>query len=160
MKKTINILSIVSTVISAIAVLIAIMMLTFFWKPMSLIYCSATEDIIEAGPIIPIGNTLYILCCFTVGLIIVLSSRSKRFIAIEIVSMVLLGAVLPLATWILSLVQQSIVNYLGEVALIRLSVTNNVLVLSLNLVSFSRALLLVICGMRVVNKIRYKNQSI
>ena len=159
MKKTINVLSIVSTVISAIALLIAIVMLTFFWKPMSLIYSSST-DIIESGPIIPIGNTLYILGCLIVSIIIVLSSKAKRVIAIEIVAMVLLCAVLPLATWILSLVQQSNVNYLGVVAAARLLITNKVLALPVNLVSFSRMLLLVICGMRVVDKIRCKTQSI
>ena len=68
--------------------------------------------------------------------------------------------VLPLATWILSLVQQSNVNYLGVVAAARLLITNKVLALPVNLVSFSRMLLLVICGMRVVDKIRCKTQSI
>lgn len=154
MKKTINILSIFSMIISVAASIISIAMLTIFWKPASSIYYSSME-IIESGPILPIGNMLYILGCLTVSLIIIFSYKSKKFIAIEVTSMILISVVLPLATWVLSLVQQSNVNYLGDSAVARLVMANKAIVLPLALVKLSSAINLVTCGMRVANKICY-----
>lgn len=151
----INVLSIISVVIAAISFLISITVLTIFWKPMVSLYVSSI-DIINYRPILPVGSVLYIVGCLIISIILVVSKKTNRFFATEIITMALLGFGFPILMWILNLVQQFNVNAIGVSAVTEFVISNNVLVSSIGIMKLSSAICLVVCGMRIAYKNNYK----
>ncbi len=157
MSKPIKILSIIAVILSGFAFLLSVAILTFLWEPMGYIYTSSTE-ILEDGPIIPIANILSISKIFVIALFLLLTSKSKRFIAIEIIAIVLLIG-FPFLAQFLELIQLSWVNPMGSNAVARYAVTKNVLTLPGFIMGLSSTLCLVLCGMRISLKSSLKAQQ-
>lgn len=160
MKKTISILSIGSIVVAVVALLLGIAFLTVFWKPMCMHYVSAPENVIAAGPIIPIGNMVYMVACLLITVSICVLAKSNRTIVFEIIAIILLSAVLPVLVWRLSMSQTvEIGQTMGAVKLTALSVANNISSIATKLMAVSEALCLVVCGMSISDKVHSKKAT-
>lgn len=154
-KMPINVLSIISVIISAISFLISIAVLTIFWEPMVSLYVSSV-DIINYRPILPIGSVLYIVACLIISIILVVSKKSNESFVVEIITMSLLGFGVPVLMWILNLVQQFNVYAISVSAATEFLISNKVLVSSIGIMKLSSAICLVVSGMRISYKNNYK----
>ena len=159
MKKTISILSIVSIVVAAVSLLLAIGFLSVFWKPMCMLF-SAPQEVVAAGPIIPTGKLVYMVGCLVVAPIICVCAKSNKTIVIEIISIILLSAVLPVLAWRLSMVQTYEIGYtMGAKALTVLSIADDITSFARGLMNISAALCLVVCGMSISEKVHTKKAN-
>ena len=94
MNKSIKVLSIISVVMAGFAILLACFFLTVFWERLC-IDLSAPDVVLDIGPRIPIGNTLYLIGSLIFVLIHFLTNKSRDNIIIEIVTIVFLSAIFP-----------------------------------------------------------------
>lgn len=156
MKKPIAIISTTSMIISFVSVFLTLLFLTALWEPMGSLFYSS-PDVLRQGPVIPIGNMLYIFGCLTVAVILFATRKSRRFFAIEIISMVFLIAFLPVFTSLLETFQQNTLSAMGINAVLRLNITSRVLTVPAYLMNVSSALCLLSCGMRIANKVCSKS---
>ena len=154
MKKTFTVLSLVATIVLEISVLIAASFLTFLWEPMCSLF--TTESI--AGPIFSVSLILRAIVLTVVSLLLLFTAKSKKSIAIEIVSIVIIVIGLPVLTEIISNIQQTFVNTYGFMYVQRYAVTNTILNIPTLLMSVASAICIVVSGMRIAYKINLGKQ--
>ena len=94
MKKPISILSIIAIVLSALSLFLATALLFAFWEQICIFVYNVPEEVIAEGPILPIGNTVYIVGVIVLIVVAYICSKSSKTIVGEIVSIVLLSIVL------------------------------------------------------------------
>ena len=159
MKKAISILSIISVTIAGLSLLLAIVFLSVFWEPMCLRF-STLREVIEAGPIIPIGNMVYLVGCLAVTASVYACAKSSKGIAIEIVASLILGIVLPALVWDLNKTQTAEIGQTMEVyTLAALAAANSISNFACRLMNVAVSLFLVVCGMRISEKIILKKEQ-
>ncbi len=159
MKKTATVLSVISMVLIGLALLIAVVSLTVFWKPLSLQFHSIPEAI-GIGPVLQVGIVINMLGTLLVALVLLITSQFKKTVIIEIIAIVALCLLLPVLTSILGVVQSSWVGaQYGSSFLVAQSVTINILALPRQLVGLASSLCLVTCGMRIAEAVYEKKQS-
>ena len=159
MKKAISILSIISVVLAVSSLLLAIGFLSVFWEPMCLRF-SPSREMVEAGPIIPIGDMVYLVGCLVVAVIICVCTKSNKNIVIEIISIVLLGVVLPLLAWHISKEQTAEIAQNIEVyKLAALTAAKSMSNSARGLMNVSATLCLVVCGMGISEKVILKKDQ-
>lgn len=152
MKKTISILSITSIALAVLSLLLAVGLLFIFWEPVCLLI-SAPEAVVDAGPIIPIGNMVYMVGCLIVAVLVCICAKSNRSVVLEIMAIVFLSVILPALAWRLSMAQTSqIGRTMGAATLTALSVATDVSGFARGLMDVSVALCLVACGMSISEK--------
>ena len=69
MKTAIKILSIISLIFACIGIMIALLCLTILWEPTNVILDNHI-NVIESGPIIPLGEALHIIGVFLISLVL------------------------------------------------------------------------------------------
>lgn len=154
MKKPILILSIVAIAVAAVALLLGIAFLTVFWEPVCMLYVSAPEDVIAAGPIIPNGSIVYMVACLVIAVAACIFTKTSKTIVFEIIAIAFLSIIIPVLVWRLSMAQTvEIGQTMGAVKLTALSVANNISSFATKLMAVSEALCLVVCGMSISEKI-------
>ncbi len=154
MNKTIKILSIISAIFSCVGLIMAVALLTFLWKPIN--HIMGTPPELENALIVPIGTMIYLFGCATVALFLLATYESRRFVAIEIVSIAMLVIFFPFSKWFFGLIQQSYMNAMGTIYIAGLGNTTSVLNFSSVFASLSESVSLVLCGMRIARKIMHK----
>ena len=161
MKKTISILSIIAIVLSALALLWATALLFGFWEQVCVFLYNAPETVVAEGPILPIGNTVYIVGGIVLIVVSYICSKSSKTIVGEIVSVVLLSVVLPILTSRLSIAQtKDIASGLGTAsALAALNVATNISGFARSLMNVAAALCYVACGISISEKVYLKKAT-
>ena len=161
MKKTISILSIIAIVLSALALLWATALLFGFWEQVCVFLYDAPETVVAEGPILPIGNTVYIIGGIVLIVIAYICSKSSKNIVGEIVSVVLLSVVLPILASRLSIAQtKEIGSGLGTVyAFAALNVSTQISGFARSLMNVAAALCYVVCGISISEKVRLKKAA-
>lgn len=162
MKKTIAILSIIAIVLSVLALLWAVALLFGFWEQVCVFLYNAPETVIAEGPILPIGNTVYIVGGIVLVVVAYICSKSSKTIVGEIVSIVLLSIVLPIVTSRLSIAQtKEIASGLGTAsALAALNVAINISGFARSLMNVAAALCYVVCGISISEKMHLKKATL
>ena len=157
MKKTITILSVVAAIIAFASLFLAIGGLVAFWKPMCSLF-SYPQEVMDGGPVMPIGNLLYMIGCLVVATIA--CSRAGKAVAMDVLLIALLCVVVPGLAWIATTVQSYLVGYTaGTYEVIALGAANNVTGLARGLASVSASLSLVVCGISIAEKVRMKKEA-
>lgn len=161
MKKTISILSIIAIVLSVLALLWAVALLFGFWEQVCIFLYDVSEEVIAEGPILPIGNTVYIVGGIVLIVFAYICSKSSKTIVGEIVSIVLLSIVLPIVTSLLSMAQakeiaSGLETYSAEAALI---IANNISGLASSLMNITVVLCYVVCGISISEKVHLKKAT-
>lgn len=161
MKKTISILSIIAIVLSVLALLWAGALLFGFWEQVCIFLYNAPETVIAEGPILPIGNIVYIVGGIALIVVAYICSKSNKTIAGEIVSIVLLSIVLPIVTSRLSIAQtKEIASGLGtHSAVAALNVATNISGFARSLMNVAAALCYVVCGISISEKVHLKKAT-
>ena len=150
MHKSTKILSVISMIISCIAIFIAVAFLTFLWEPMCLLLYSGFA--IENGPIIPIGTAVRMLGYLFISVILLATCKVKRFVAIEIIA-IIAGLVLPFfSSYIVTVQNVMLGRFIGSEGLAAFSITNNLLNLPLGIMSLSLTINMITSGMRLAEK--------
>lgn len=157
MKKTISILSIIAIVLSALALLWATALLFGFWEQVCVFLYNAPETVVAEGPILPIGNTVYIVGGIVLIVVAYICSKSSKTIVGEIVSVVLLSVVLPILTSCLSIAQTSGLGTAS--ALAALNVATNISGFARSLMNVAAALCYVACGISISEKVYLKKAT-
>lgn len=159
MKKTISTLSILSIVVAAVSLLLAISFLSIFWEPMCVLL-SAPQDIVTAGPMIPNGTMVYMVGCLLVAVAACVFTKSSRTIVFEITAIVLLSVVIPVLVWRLSIAQTAEIGQtMGAAKLAALSIANQIGSFASGLMTVSEALCFVVCGMSISEKVLTKKAA-
>ena len=156
MKKTITILSVVAAIIAFASLFLAIGGLVAFWKPMCSLF-SYPQEVMDGGPVMPIGNLLYMIGCLVVATIA--CSRAGKAVAMDVLLIALLCVVVPGLAWIAATVQSTVLGYSGTYEVIALGAANNVTGLARGLTSVSASLSLVVCGISIAEKVRMKKEA-
>ena len=157
MKKTITIMSIIAAVIAFASLFLAIGGLVAFWKPMCAVF-SYPQEVMDGGPVMPIGNLLYMIGCLVVAT--VACSRAGKAVAMDVLLIALLCVVVPGLAWIATTAQSYLIGYTaGTYEVIALAAANNVTGLARGLASVSASLSLVVCGMSIAEKVRMKKEA-
>ena len=158
MKKAISILSIIAIVLSALALLWAVALLFGFWEQVCVFLYNAPESVIAEGPILPIGNIVYIVVGIALIVVAYICSKSNKTIVGEIVSIVLLSVILPIIASRLSIAQtKEIGSGSGTAsALAALSVATQISGFARSLINVAAALCYVACGISISEKMHLK----
>lgn len=153
MSRVFKILSIISAILSCIAILLSGAILTFLWDRLNIKFMNTPESIIAIGPIVPAGSIIRILGCFLISIILLITYKSKRTITVEGILFPLLCIIIPISSHYSDLVQNiSIGQAAGDSSLVALSVTNTLMTLPLFLSSLSSHLCFLVSGMRIAEK--------
>ena len=162
MKKTISILSIIAIVLSVLALLWAVALLFVFWEQVCIFLYNVSEEVIAEGPILPIGNTVYIVGGIVLIVFAYICSKSSKTIVGEIVSIVLLSIVLPIVTSRLSIAQtKEIASGLGTYsAVAALNIATNISGFARSLMNVAAALCYVACGISISEKMHLKKAAL
>ena len=162
MKKTISILSIIAIVLSVLALLWAVALLFGFWKQVCIFLYNAPETVIAEGPILPIGNIVYIVGGIALVVVAYICSKSNKTIAGEIVSIALLSIVLPVIASRLSIAQtKEIGSGLGTAsALASLNVATSISGFARSFMNVAAALCYVACGISISEKMHLKKAAL
>lgn len=153
MSKTTKILSIISVILVGVGVLLAASILTFLWEPMNILL-NNPDEIVNSSPIIPLGNFVSMFGCATISLVLLTTHKSQKSIVIEILSIILLGIILPLFTYYLDKAQAIWVgNHMGDNALATLGMEGQLLFLPLRFIGLSSTICLLTSGMRIIEKL-------
>ncbi len=158
-EKTISILSIIAIVLPALALLWATALLFGFWEQVCVFLYNAPETVVAEGPILPIGNTVYIVGGIVLIVVAYICSKSSKTIVGEIVSVVLLSVVLPILASSLSIAQTNIAGRLGIAALTALNVATNISGFARSLMTVATALCYVACGISISKKVHLKKAT-
>ena len=158
MKKTINILTIMSIVLSATTLLLFIAFVSVFWEQTCLLF-SDSHELIEMGPTIPLAGTVSMVGRLLISIFIFAFRKTPKFIAIEIFSIVFLAAILPISSFFLSLIQNSIVSHEGILEVFALNVTTNINQYASKFATLCPPICFIVCGMRLSEKIRLRKLS-
>ena len=158
MSKTIKVLSIISVIMIALSIFLAIGFLTVLWEPMGILY-SNRDYLKETSPVLPLGDAVYLLCSFAVVLSLLLTCNTKKNIAIEIITILCLLFVLPIARNFLSLQQSMLLSgFSGVKELSALTITKSIISFPMNLAEFASSLCLINVGMRIAEKVLLSKQ--
>lgn len=154
MKKPISILSIIAIVLSALSLFWATAFLFVFWEQVCVFLFNVSEEVIAEGPILPIGNTVYIVGGIVLIVVAYICSKYSKTIVGEIVSIVLLSIVLPIVSSCLSIAQtQGIASgsrtYFAVAAL---NIAINISGFARSLMNVAASLCFVVCGMSISQK--------
>ena len=156
MIRPIKALSLASMILSACAVFLAVLFLTVFWKPICMMFASP-EEALHNGPVIPIATAISFLSYLVFAILLVTNLKPSCKQTMEITIIVLLF-VLPIITQLLGYAQSFSNARLGSTYIIAYGATNNALLLPARLASISYGLILLTCGMRIAEKIHFRNQ--
>ena len=162
MKKPISILSIIAIVLSVLALLWAVTLLFGFWEQVCVFLYNASETVIAEGPILPIGNTVYIIGGIMLVIFAYICSKSNKTIVGEVVSIVLLSIVLPIIASRLSIAQtKEVGSALGTAsALAALNVATSISGFAYSLMNVAAALCYVVCGISISEKVHLKKATL
>ena len=153
MKKTIKVLSVISLVCSCMALVLALAFTSFLWRPLGSSFASS-QEVINAGPRIPIGNMISIFGYLVVSLLLLITAKVRRVIAIEIIAIVLLCVVLPPAIYLSGMYQNIFVGRAyGSLALASLASTSSMFAVPTAFSGISFQLSLITSGMRIADKV-------
>lgn len=160
MEKTISILSIIAIILSVLALFWANTLLFVFWEQVCF-FLNAPETIIAEGPILPIGNTAYMIGCLVLVVVAYICSRSRKTIVGEVASIVLLSIVLPTVTSCLSIFQTTVISSSLETysALGALNIANDISGLARSFMNVAASLCFVVCGMSISEKVITKKTA-
>ena len=150
MKKLLTSLSVISLLFIGFSLLLAVVLLMFFWEPTCVMY-SFSAELIAIGPIIPIGTILRVVLYSTVALILLLTVKSQNSMVVEIISILVLSIFVPVSVYRLSIVQSASLSASTQ-QFACLSLTSNILTYPLLILDLSSYLCLVVCGMRIAKK--------
>lgn len=161
MKKPISTLSIIAIVLSALSLFWATAFLFTFWEQVCIFLYNVSEEVIAEGPILPIGNTVYIVGGIVLIVFAYICSKSSKTIVGEIVSIVLLSIVLPIVTSRLSMAQtKEIASGLGTYsAVAALNIATNISGFARSLMNVAAALCYVVCGISISEKVHLKKAT-
>ena len=162
MKKTISILSIIAIVLSALALLWATALLFGFWEQVCVVLYDMPEEVIAAGPILPIGNVVYMVSCIALVVVAYICSKSSKTIAGEVISIIILSIVIPIVTSLLTVSQNAEIasDFRKYSAVTALSIANTICSFATRLTVVANALCYVVCGMSIAEKIHAKRLTI
>ena len=154
MKKPILILSIIAIVLAILSLLWATALLFGFWEQVCVFLYNVSAGVIAEGPILPIGNTVYMVGCTVLIVIAYICSKYSKTILGEIVSVVLLSIVLPIVTYRLSIAQmKEITSGFGTYTVVTaLNIATNISGFARSLMNVAAALCFVVCGMSIAEK--------
>jgi hypothetical protein len=156
MKKAIKILSIIAIALSVLALLCEIALLFVFWEEVCSIHM-APESVIAEGAILPVGNTVYIVGCMVLAIVVYICSKSSKSIMGEIVSIIMLSIILPIVVSRLSFTQtKEIANTIDSYLLAAFTISRNTSALAHSLTSVAATLCYVVCGISISEKIHLK----
>ncbi len=161
MKKPTSILSIIAIVLSALSLFWATALLFAFWEQVCIFLYHVSEEVIAEGPILPIGNTVYIVGGIVLIVVAYICSKSSKTIVGEIVSIVLLSIVLPVVTSRLSIAQtKEIASGLGtSSAVVAFNIATNISGFARSLMNVAASLCFVVCGMSISEKVIAKKTA-
>ena len=152
MNKLIKTFSVISLILSSLAILLFLGFLTILWEPVNEIF-NTPEIIIKEGPAIPIGSVIYLSGYFVVSMLLLFSRTSSKSIAPEIISAILLIVALPVLSYFASYTQSIMVGrYIGIETLEALSTTDNIGQFPMYLAKLCCSLSLVNCGIKITVK--------
>lgn len=150
MNKLIKAFSIVAISCSGASLLYMCAALTVLWETMIRLFSSSLQRI---DPVIPFTSVLSIITVLAFATVLFTTSYSKGSAAIEFVTFGVLVAGLPFVNYILTFAQNAYVNSLGMDSALSLSITSNALSPSNLLTGIASSTILVVCGMRIANKL-------
>ena len=152
MKKTISILSIISLCVAATALLLAIALLTVFWKPACRLF-GASVDVTAAGPVISVSSVVSMLTGLAIAVGACVFTKSSRTIVFEIIAVLLIIGIPGLDT-LLSYVEATVIGHWGGTdKLAALSISSGIISFAAGLMGNAKALCRVICGMSISEKV-------
>ena len=152
MKKTISILSIISLCVAATALLLAIALLTVFWKPACRLY-GASVDVMAAGPAISVSSVVSMLTGLAIAVGACVFTKSSRTIVFEIIAVLLIIGIPVLDTLLSHVEAAAIGHWAGGEKLVALSMSSSIISVAAGLMGKAKALCLVICGMSISEKV-------
>ena len=159
MKKTISILSIIAIVLSVLSLLWAVVLLFVFWEPICMLLGYTYEEIIAEGPILPIGDAVYIVDGIALIVVTYICSIKSKTIVGEVVSAILLSIVFPIVTFCLSIVQTMAIAEFSNTILSALNIAKQVSTFARGLMSVAVSLCFVVCGMSISKKVIAKRTA-
>lgn len=155
MNKTIKTAAIISMAFSGFALLLTGVFLSFLWEPLCL-FVAGSEAVAEYGPVIPLNYLVETAGYLIVAVIVFKHAKGNTGIKPEIISIVLLGIIIPALVRAASFIQTLAVGNNSD-ALRSLSVAQTLMSSHISrLTHISLVLCLVACGMSISAKTIWK----
>ena len=159
MRNLTKTLSVVSVVIAGAAAFLALLFLTIFWTPLCQLIGFPME-VFDYGPVRPYSSILTLLIRLIFAIILLCTMKNSFSMATEITTLIVLIPVISVVSYFTNRFQTILVSsYGGNVALAAYSCTSQILTLPNYLVGISSCLSLVICGMRIADKMHRRNTN-